>query len=273
MRELDKSTQSSHMTSATYRSDSPSVPGVALGILRLGLGLPIVVLGSIITVVLSLWPLRFRDSTLAAWVATVCCRVLLWVFGVQFDCPAHPQLRTHQGFVFANHSSYADVFLPMAIRPMRFLAAQEYLAWPFFGWAAKAAGAIGVDRSSTRSRAQSLLSLAKLERTPPIGLFPEGGIGPLYELQPFYHGVFKLCVENQIPYALCTIVYNEVDVLGWRNEHVAVAIWRLVTQTRLQRARLEVLQIHTPSPEANPRQLAVEAHRAVAACLGYAAKM
>ncbi len=261
------------MTTATTRDTAPSILGTLLGILRLLVGLPFVFFSSLIVVFVSVLPLRLRGTTLAAWLATLSCRVLLRILGVQFECSARAKLLAHQGFLFANHSSYTDVFLPMSIRPMRFLAAQEYLAWPFFGWAAKAVGGIGVNRSSTRSRAQSLLSLAKLERTPPIGLFPEGGIGPLHELQPFYHGVFKLCVEHQIPYALCTIVYERVDVIGWSNEHVAKAIWRLITQTHPQRARLEVLGLHTPDPAANPRQLAVEAHRAVAACLGYAAKM
>ena len=186
---------------------------------------------------------------------------------------AAKRLLLHEGFVFANHSSYADVFLFVAIRPMRFLAAREYLNWPFFGWAAKATGVIGVDRSSTRSRAQSLLSLAKLEHNPPIGLFPEGGIGPLYELQPFYHGVFKLCVEHQIPYALCAIIYDRVDVIGWRDESVVVALWRLATHMSPQRAQLHLLHHSTPDPTANPRQLAIEAHRTVANALGYAAKM
>ena len=260
------------MTTATHRSHTPSLPGVVLGIARLALGLPIVLIAPPIIVLLSLLPVRIREATLAAWLVTICCRVLLWIFGVQFDFGNH-HLKDHEGFVFLNHSSYADAFLPMAIRPMRFLAAREYLEWPFFGWAAKAVGTISVDRSSTRSRAQSLLSLAKLERNPPIGLFPEGTVGPLYEVQPFYHGVFKLCVEHQIPYALCTIVYEDVDVIGWRDEHVSIAIWRLVTQTRQQRARLEVLHVHTPAPDASARQLAIDAHRAVAARLGYAAKM
>ena len=261
------------MTTTAYHTPAPSILGTLLGILRLSIGLPFVFFSSLIVVLFSVLPLRWRGTTVAAWLATLSCRALLWIFGVQFECSARAKLLAHQGFVFANHSSYTDVFLPMSIRPMRFLAAQEYLAWPFFGWAAKAVGGIGVNRSSTRSRAQSLLSLAKLERTPPIGLFPEGGIGPLHELQPFYHGVFKLCVEHQIPYALCAIVYDRVDVIGWRDEPVVTAVWRLVTQTHVQRARLEVLDICTPTPEVNPRQLAVEAHRAVATCLGYAAKM
>lgn len=257
----------------TQRHPVELVLGTGLGILRLVVGLPMIVVASLIVVLASLWPTKVRGATLAGWLTTVFTRWLLWIFGVQLICPDQRRLLEHEGFVFANHSSYADVFLFAALRPMRFLAAREYLNWPFFGWAAKASGVLGVDRSSTRSRAQALLSLAKLERNPPIGLFPEGGIGPLYELQPFYHGTFKLCVENHIPYALCAIIFEHVDVVGWRDEGIATAMWRLASAVQVQRARVEVLQVVNPAPDANPRQLAIEAHRAVAACLGYAAKM
>lgn len=232
-----------------------------------------IVVTSLIVVLATLWPSPVRGATLAGWLTSYFTRLLLWIFGVQLICPERQRLMAHEGFVFANHSSYADVFIFAALRPMRFLAAAEYLKMPFFGWAAKASGVIGVDRSSTRSRAQALLSLAKLERTPPIGLFPEGGIGPLNELQPFYHGAFKLCVENHIPFAVCAILYEHVDVVGWRDEGIATALWRLACAVQVQRARVEVLQVVNPPPEANPRQLAVEAHRTVAGCLGYAAKM
>lgn len=249
------------------------VLGTGLGVVRLLVGVPMIIVTSLIIVLARLWPYPVRGATLAGWLTTYFTRLLLWIFGVQLICPDQHRLLAHEGFVFANHSSYADVFLFVALRPMRFLAAGEYLKMPFFGWAAKASGVIGVDRSSTRSRAQALLSLAKLERNPPIGLFPEGGIGPLYALQPFYHGAFKLCVENHIPYAVCAILFEHVDVVGWRDESIGAALWRLASAVQLQRARVEVLQVVNPAPESNPRQLAVEAHRAVAGCLGYAAKM
>ena len=261
------------MTTTTHRNPATALLGAVLGIIRLMFGLPVIIFGSLIVVAASLLPVRIRGASLAGWLVSDITHLLLWIFGVRMNCPDRQRLLAHDGFVFANHSSYADVFLFVAIRPMRFLAAREYLKWPFFGWAAKASGVIGVDRSSTRSRAQALLSLAKLARNPPIGLFPEGMIGPLHELQPFYHGVFKLCVEHQIPYALCAIVYDHVDAIGWRDEGIVPAVWRLVTQLEPQHARLEVLQVLTPAPAANPRQLAVAAHQAVAGCLGYAVTM
>lgn len=261
------------MTTPTPRNPAALILGTLIGILRLLVSLPFVVISSVLVVIASLLPIRIRGIGLANWMVGAFSQMLLWIFGVHMSCPDQARLLLHEGFVFANHSSYADVFLFVAIRPMRFLAAREYLDWPFFGWAAKATGVIGVDRSSTRSRAQSLLSLAKLEYNPPIGLFPEGGIGPLYELQPFYHGVFKLCVEHQIPYALCAIIYDRVDVIGWRDESVVVALWRLATHISPQRAQLHLLYHSTPAPDASPRQLAIEAHRTVANALGYAAKM
>jgi 1-acyl-sn-glycerol-3-phosphate acyltransferase len=175
--------------------------------------------------------------------------------------------------VFANHGSYADVFVVLHQLPFRFLAAAEYLAWPFIGWAGKAAGTFPVDRSSMRSRAEAIIKLGKIEHFPAFSLFPEGVIGPLGQLQPFYHGVFKICAENRIPYILCAIVYDNVPTIGWGSETIAPAVWRLVRARKPQHAELRVLRIVCPTPEDNPRQLAIEAHREVATALGYEPSM
>jgi 1-acyl-sn-glycerol-3-phosphate acyltransferase len=244
-----------------------------LGLLYLLIGMPIL-FGACLVVTLVGWvPWRIKGIRLAQWLCTLFARMLAPIFNLRVRCTNPVLFENFQGFVFGNHSSYADVFVLLTRMPMRFLAAKENLDRPFVGWAGKATGTFPVDRSSARSRAEALLRLGKIEHYPPFCLFPEGGIGTLGELQPFYHGVFKICAENQVPYLLCVIQYEHLDVVGWRDESLATAIWRLVSAPQMQVVNLRPLCVVQPNPQDNARQLAAEAHRAMAQALGYEPKM
>ena len=243
------------------------------GILRLLIGLPLLLIACLMMTAVGWVPLKIKGYSLAQWFSTIWTRLAIPVFGLRIRCNNSKVFWGHTGFVFANHSSYADVFVVLHQLPFRFLAAAEYLAWPFIGWAGKAAGTFPVDRSSMRSRAEAIIKLGKITHFPALALFPEGIIGPLGELQPFYHAVFKICAENRIPYILCAIVYDDVPTMGWGDEPIAHAVWRMVRARKPQYAELRVLRVVCPNPEDNPRQLATEAHRDVAQALGYEAKM
>src|SRR5438093_13646367 len=52
----------------------------------------------------------------------------------------------HSGLLVCNHLSYLDVIVLSSIRPCVFVAKQAVAAWPLFGWLARAAGTIFVDR-------------------------------------------------------------------------------------------------------------------------------
>jgi 1-acyl-sn-glycerol-3-phosphate acyltransferase len=244
-----------------------------LACFRLLLGLPLLLLACLMMAAVGWVTLTIKGYNLAQWLSTLFTRVLVPIFNLRIRCDNPQVFRGHTGFVFANHSSYADVFVMIHQLPFRFLAAAEYLAWPFIGWAGKAAGTFPVDRSSIRSRAEAIIKLGKLTHFPAISLFPEGVIGPLGELQPFYPAVFKICAENRIPYVLCAIVYDDLATMGWGNETIVPAVWRLLCAPKRQHVTLRVLRTLCPSPEDNPRQLATEAHREVAAALGYEPKM
>src|SRR5204863_5391829 len=50
------------------------------------------------------------------------------------------------GLLVCNHLSYLDVVVLSSIRPCVFVAKRDVAAWPLFGWLARAAGTIFVDR-------------------------------------------------------------------------------------------------------------------------------
>jgi 1-acyl-sn-glycerol-3-phosphate acyltransferase len=50
------------------------------------------------------------------------------------------------GLLVGNHLSYLDIIVLSSIRPCVFVAKRDVAAWPFFGWLARAAGTIFIDR-------------------------------------------------------------------------------------------------------------------------------
>ncbi len=88
----------------------------------------------------------------------------------------------------ANHLSWLDPAVLMALRPMLTLAKAEVAGYPLLGRHARRAGLQFVDREDPLHRAVALLELARQWRTDaPFLLFPEGtttqgiGLAPLYE--------------------------------------------------------------------------------------------
>ncbi len=55
------------------------------------------------------------------------------------------------GLLVSNHLTYLDVLVLSSIRPCVFVAKREVVGWPFFGWLARAAGTIFVDRENRLS--------------------------------------------------------------------------------------------------------------------------
>src|SRR5881296_2957065 len=82
--------------------------------------------------------LRARGVWLHRWCAFA-CRVL----GIRVTtCGSMPA----SGLLVCNHLSYLDVIVLSSIRPCVFVAKRDIAVWPLFGWLARAAGTIFVDR-------------------------------------------------------------------------------------------------------------------------------
>jgi 1-acyl-sn-glycerol-3-phosphate acyltransferase len=244
-----------------------------LGLVRLSIAFPAIALASLLVLLASLLPVRIKGIRLAPWLCTLAARLAMLIFNVRFSCPEPQKFFDHQGFVFPNHISYFDILMMMALLPMRFLSRMENRSWPFIGWVAIAIGTVFVDRGDKQSRADARAQLTKVERYPPIVLYPEGGIGPARNLQPFRYGAFEIVVEGQVPFLPCAITYSQPEVVAWGNESFLKAFWRLARHPGPIDARLIPLTAVQPGPAADPRQLAAQAHQAVAAALGVPSQM
>ena len=244
------------------------------GALRFAIALPAIALAALVIIPVSWLPLRVQRISLAAWLCTLVARLAMRVFNVRFRCDAPDKLRQHHGLVFPNHISFFDILMMLHVVPMRFLSAIETRRMLFIGQVAAAIGTVFVDRSNKTSRAEARAQLARVSRFPPIVLYPEGGTGPARALQPFRFGAFEIAIEHQIPYLPCAIVYSHPAVIEWgHGESFLQALWRLACFAGPIEARLAPLEVVQPRPTDDPQQLAVAAHRAIAAVLNVSPQM
>ena len=84
-------------------------------------------------------------------------------------------MRPAQGLVVSNHLSYLDIPVYAAAIPCVFVAKREVRSWPAFGFFARCAGTIFIDRQSRGSTDEAAQQIAEVLRTGvAVLLFPEG---------------------------------------------------------------------------------------------------
>jgi 1-acyl-sn-glycerol-3-phosphate acyltransferase len=128
------------------------------------------------------------------------------------------------GLLVSNHLSYLDVIVLSSIRPCVFVAKRDVAAWPFFGWLARAAGTIFVDRQHRLSSPAVVdLVRATLASGLVVVLFPEGTSSDGSTVLPFKSALLESAVQLRCPVASASIQYALVDgsvadeVCYWRD--------------------------------------------------------
>src|SRR5262245_2622629 len=89
--------------------------------------------------------------TRAAWLQRSSRRVLR-IFQIQTRVVGSVP---RNGLLVCNHLSYLDVLILAALNPSSFVAKSEVRHWPMFGWFARLAGTIFVERNKPSQAAQS----------------------------------------------------------------------------------------------------------------------
>ena len=210
-------------------------------------------------------PVRVRGARLSSRIASWMCRSFLRILNVRVEVQEPERIIRHQGFLFPNHVSFIDPLVLMSLVPVRFLAKDAIRSWPLLGWIASAIDTVWVARGSKESRSQARAALLDVPRSPPIALFPEGGIHPTgLLLNPFRWGAFEIAIHSQLPYLPCVLVYEQRELVFWGDESLLAAAWRVASR-RTGEIAVKLLPLHTvePRPEDDAKLLAAEAHGAV----------
>ena len=78
------------------------------------------------------------------------------------------------GVIVANHSSWLDIFVLNAQRPLYFVSKSEVAGWPGIGWLARATGTVFLERDRSKAEALRQLFEDRLHAGHRLLFFPEG---------------------------------------------------------------------------------------------------
>jgi 1-acyl-sn-glycerol-3-phosphate acyltransferase len=163
------------------------------------------------------------NARFAGWIAQeVWTRVLLALTGIKLRARELIPIdwtRTH--VICANHASLFDIFALIRLLPppFRFVAKQELVRWPVFGWTLRPAGQIIIDRGDHRGALRSIAEAAVRNVRGQVVFFVEGTRTLTGELQEFKKGAFHFAVGNRLP-VLPTAICGSFSALAklpwWR---------------------------------------------------------
>jgi 1-acyl-sn-glycerol-3-phosphate acyltransferase len=113
------------------------------------------------------------------------------------------------GLLVSNHLSYLDIVVLSSIRPCVFVAKRDVASWPLFGWLARAAGAIFVDRKRTGFRVKTVhLIREAIAGGTTVVLFPEGTSSDGSNVLPFKSALLESVVQLRCPVGSASVGYD-----------------------------------------------------------------
>lgn len=250
--------------------------------IRATVRLALLVLGLLMALVFVLFtiaiPFRKVGAKLSERSLIFLGRYFFWVCNITYSCKNPAMIERHEGLLFANHTTYADIPALITAVPARFVTAIEVRQRPILGWVAAGIGCIFIDRADkSRGRTVSTQIAKAIQATPypPVIIYPEGKLGPGDRLLNFQRGGFRIAATHGIPYLLCAIRYSHPDIFTWyggSGESMTAAVWRLLKSNEPLSVELVPIEVVHPSTDDNPVHLAKAAHQKIAATLGFAAK-
>lgn len=146
-------------------------------------------------------PAHARAAWLHRW-----CRVACRILGLRLTMIGRMPQR---GLLICNHLGYLDIIALSSIQPCVFVAKREVAGWPVFGWLARAAGTIFVDRNH---RCQAGAVISRIKAAVGSGLlvvlFPEGTSSDGATVLPFKSSLLEPAVQLDDPITAGAIEYS-----------------------------------------------------------------
>jgi 1-acyl-sn-glycerol-3-phosphate acyltransferase len=177
------------------------------------------------------------------------------------------------GLLVSNHLSYLDILLISSITPAIFLAKSEVRRWPMFGWLARRAGTLFIDRAKrgdvarVNDEAGRLLEAGLL-----LVIFPEGTSSDGREVLPFKSSLLESIVGRRHPLSVAHISYEVEDgdagedVCYWGDMTFGPHLLKLLSKRHVRASvTFTAVEHHADSRKELARQLHSEVSRLKAA--------
>lgn len=201
-------------------------------IYQIFIALPIMIVITIITAVVTMIGSIFNDRFWGYWPGMIWGRLFYLIFLIPVHVHGLENIKKGQSYVIApNHQSYWDAFLIYGFIGIKFkwMMKKELGRIPFVGWACYMAGCIFIDRSSRASSMESIRKAeSKLKNGMSVVIFPEGTRTHDGQMAKFKRGAFLISEELKLPILPVTIDGN-YDVMSrhawnvtWHPVHITV---------------------------------------------------
>ncbi len=199
----------------------------------------------------------------ARWLHRICRRVLP-VFAVQSTVVGAAPMR---GLLVASHLSYLDIVLLGSLMPCVFVAKSEVKGWPAFGWFARMAGTVFVDRNNRHdaARANEVIRSA-LREGALVVLFPEGTSSDGSTVLPFKSSLLEAAIGERVPISAAALRYELSDgdagaeVCYW-GAHTLVP--HLIKLLSMREVKASVAFSQVPNTWRDRKKLAAQLHSEV----------
>lgn len=196
------------------------------------------------------------------------CRLGLHRLGIETISDGRFPLR---GLLVSNHLSYLDILIFSALSPCVFVSKKEVRSWPVYGWMARLAGTIFVDRNRSADAHQANLSMARtLAEGSVVVLFPEGTSSDGTAVLPFRAALLEAAITSREPISSAHISYAvengsvEKEICYWGRMSFFPHLLRLMS---LRGIRAQV-RFATGAPRYEDRKVAARATRKLVLALG-----
>lgn len=152
------------------------------------------------------------------------CRHLLAAFNIRLISKGHipPSFELTNTMFVGNHISWADIHALNSMVPVRFIAKSEIKDWPVFGYLARKANALFIDRSKRHDAARIVgMTVQSLREGDNLCLFPEGTTTDGTEMKSFKSSLIQAAIEAEATIWPVVIRYPRAD--GSVNTNMAYA--------------------------------------------------
>ena len=170
-----------------------------------------------------------------AWLRVFGVRLLVEGPGTVAGAPYPGCSDNDKGRLFLlNHRSGLDIAVVLATIEARLLSRGDLAHWPLIGYVARQVGTLFVDRSSSRSGAGALKTMARsLKDGRAIALFPEGTAYRGDEVRPLKVGAFKAAQIAQAEIVPIALAYSN-DEACYGDESFGAHMTRVMGLPRLR---------------------------------------
>ena len=188
---------------------------------------------------------RYVSTGPLAWWSRGLCRIL----GIRL----RTQGTAHDGAALfvANHISWLDIFCIAAVCPTHFLAKQEVVHWPLFGWLCRRAGTAFIRRGGDNGAGEAMEQLVwRLRNNERALVFPEGTSTTGETVRHFYPRLFQAALLTRCPVQAIALRYPDGDGINpvvpfVGADELLPHLWRLLGEPGID-AELHFGRIHRP---------------------------